>query len=83
MPLTLTDEQVKRLLHAYETLMFLEHQFSAQLTKDQEQLFDSAWKSVTCDLLPNYTHDLCTDLHNGGEWASDKDKTTTIWEALK
>jgi len=75
---TITEAERKRLLHAYETLMF---EFE-RLSPNERVVRKVAWFEVTNILLqPNDS--LKTILHGGGDWAGDDLRDSGHWEVIK
>ena len=72
----ITENERKRLLHAYETLMFAVN----QLPRDEQQLRAAAWMDILNILSLT---DLKGDLHGGGEWLDRDIANNGHWECIK
>ena len=79
--LTITEAERKRLLHAFETLLFpWDKERRKYASKDEIALAQAAMEDI---LVILDIRALKTELHGGGEWIGDDLIYDGHWEALK
>lgn len=80
----ITEEQRKRLLHAYATLMIRLHNIP-EIKSDERATFNEAWIDITT-ILKNTDGNwhIGIDMY-GGEWDTNiiEKSAKGIWEAMK
>lgn len=77
---TITEQERKQLLHAYETLS-LHAMIHKCLTPDEIVIALQAWDNV-CDILRMQKSWVGAEVSGGGEWPS-MDDNDEQWESLK
>ena len=80
--LTLTGDERKKLLHAYETILFNPVSRWDELTRDEQVLVHSAGTYIISTLGARPVGSLKKDLHGGGEWEGENVRDWGHWRAV-
>ena len=79
--MNITDEQKRRLLHAYETLLMPAVRYRNVLSDDEYLLLQYAWTDVKSILLGD--EEIKPILHGTGEWEGGELRYDGHIEAMK